>query len=524
MANQLKILETDAILSQSLLWPLQTAIYSQLGAEAWTKKGVPSYMTSNPLTAYKYAQLVVAFLRDTLSSTAKIPLNLQEPLYFFDLGAGTGRFAYVFLKQLMKLLQALPQFAGLRLCYILTDIVDSNLQFCRNHSYLKPYFDGGILDIAYYRHDQTQPLHLQVSDKVLSPADIVNPAIIIANYFFDTVPKDLFCYRAGVLHEGTVTVKAEVPEDRSPSLTDPDLLAKIRYSFDYRPKPSGQSYYQHNSTLQQVLEEYSNRFDGFPFTLPLGAISTLEYFQKLSNGRLFVIAGDQGYATLEQIKQAKEPYLSLHGSFSIPVNYHAVCRYFDHSQGAAWLSSGSDPMFQVFCGAFGATAAELPETALAYQESIESFEPKDYWRLVTLLPQESALPSLETLLLILKIGRWDPTNCHAFFGMIREQLPDASPKVKELLRQTIHAVWEHFYPIQPLEGEFVLNLGVLLFEMHYYAEALAFFQHSLVLTGDQSITYRNMAACYKLLFNAEAAHRCQEKAAALEMKSSGSQS
>lgn len=511
MTTQLQVLESDVPLSQSLLWPLQTAIFNKLGTEAWTKKGVPSYMTSNPLTTRKYAHLVLGFLRDCLSEGSRTPIDKSEPIYLFDLGTGTGRFAYIFLKQLLELMSAVPMFEGIRICCVLTDIVPANLEFCRQHAYLQSYFEQGMLDIALYHHAQKEPLHLQVAEKTLKAQEICNPLIVIANYFFDMVPKDLFCYRHGALHEGTIAIQVEAPAHEVVALDDPNLINRVRYSFNYRPVAEERTYYDEDPALQHVLEEYASKFDNTPFTLATGAYSVLRYFHALSHGRFLLIAGDQGYTTLEQLKHAGEPQLALHSSFSIPVNYHAVDRYFDHLQGQGWLTSDSDPLFQVFCGVMGGNAHDFPETALAYHEHIDTFAPKDYWKLTTLIPEEAPLPSLETLLLLLRLGNWDPMNFHAFFNMIREQLPEASLKLREKLRYAIHASWEYFYPIQALEGEFVLNLGVLLFEIQRYTEALAFFQRSLALTGGNATAYRNMAACYLALFNAEAANRCFEK-------------
>lgn len=508
----MKILEEGIPLLESSLWRLQTNVFSKLGVEAWTKKGVPSYMTSNPFTARKYAHLVLGYLRDGLSENSKNPIDVNEPIYIFDLGAGTGRFSYVFLKQLQILTRELPFLQKVTLRYIMTDIVDSNIEFCKNHPYLKHLIENKVIDFAYYHHSQTEPLHLQLSGVTLNKAELKNPIILIGNYFFDTIPQDLFRFHQGKWEKGTVTIKG--PEEGN-VFDDPYSLEKLKIEFNYAPIDEKEDKECEFSDLKPLIEDYSTNLDGIPFTVPVGAFKAIHYFEELSKGRLMLIAGDQGYATIEQLKNSNEPRLAIHGSFSMAVNYHAIRYYFDHKKGKGYLSNLSDPLFQVFVGVLGGNQTDYPELSLAFHDNIEAFEPKDYWNLASLVQSEWINPSLDASLVVLKLGYWDPMNFYTFYSNIRDQLSTATLKQKNELRDAIHAIWENFYPIHPLEGEFIMNLGVLFFEMQRFAEALGFLQRSLQITGDNATTYTNMAACYLSLFNPEAAHKCFEKAKVL---------
>lgn len=513
----MKILEQGVTLSKSNLWHLQENIYKKLGLEAWTKKGVPSYMTSNPYTARQYARLVLAFIRDGLSTNSKHPIDPNEPIYIFDLGAGTGRFAYVFLKQLFSLMKGIHAFEQLTIRYVLTDIVPGNLEFCRTHNYLQPFFQKGILDVAYYHFDKNDPIELQLAGISLSKEKVINPIILIANYYFDTIKQDLFRYKDGVWEEGVVTIKVpDSPSGQSDPFEDPSILSKLHVEFDYR-KATGENRvnYINFPALHALIEEYSTQMDGIPFTIPLGAFKAIHYFENLSKSRLLLIAGDQGYSSIPQLKESGEPRLAIHGAFSMGVNYHSIGRYFNNIHGHGYLLNHSDPLFQVFCGVATGKAEEYPELSAAYEDNFGAFDPKDYWNLANLMQTEWPNPSLDALLLTLKLGFWDPMNFYAFYGMVRSQLPSATEDQKELLKDGIHNVWENFYPIHPIEGEFIMNLGVLFFDMQRFAEALGFFQRSLSITGDNPTTYTNMAACYLSLFNPEAAHRCFEKAKVL---------
>lgn len=508
----MKTLEQSVPLIQSNIWNLQTNIYSKLGLQAWTHRGVPSYMTNNPFTAKQYAQMVISYIRDGLTPQAKHPINPGEPIYIFDLGAGTGRFAFVFLKQLEKLTKGIPLFDSLTIRYVLTDIVPGNLEFCEHHNYLKPFIDKGIIDFALYKFDQIEPIHLKLANVSLTSANVKNPVVIIANYFFDTIPQDLLRYSGGNWEEGQITIKG--PEaSQGNAFEDPQVLEKLHFEFVYKPvSEEKRAKYEKVPEIISVIDEYSNKLDGIPFTIPVGALKTIKFFDELSQNRLLVISGDQGYNSIEQLKASGEPRFAIHGAFSMAVNYHALGKLFEKKQGKGFLNALSDPVFQVFVGVLGGTEHDYPELAVSHREYLEAFEPKDYWNIATNVQSEWPNPSLDTLLLILKLGSWDPMNLYTFYEMIREQVPTATLKQKEELRTAIHGVWENFYPIHALEGEFIMNLGVLFFEMQYFAEALGFLQRSLMITGDNAATYTNMAACYLSLFNPEAAHKCFEKA------------
>jgi SAM-dependent MidA family methyltransferase len=94
----LYLLEQRQSFSQSLLWEIQRHYFAARGADAWRSGEVPHYVTSNPVIADAYAEIVFAFRRDR---QALFPGD--EPLYLCELGSGSGRFAFHFLKRLLRL-------------------------------------------------------------------------------------------------------------------------------------------------------------------------------------------------------------------------------------------------------------------------------------------------------------------------------------------------------------------------------------------------------------------------------------
>src|SRR5258708_18748779 len=98
-----RALERDVPLSQSVIWRLQREFYIQRGLKAWTEDMVPQYITNNPFITEIYAGIVADFLSDC-ASHGDSP-SPENPARILELGAGPGRFSYLFLRHLTALLR-----------------------------------------------------------------------------------------------------------------------------------------------------------------------------------------------------------------------------------------------------------------------------------------------------------------------------------------------------------------------------------------------------------------------------------
>jgi|688.fasta_scaffold05464_8 tetratricopeptide (TPR) repeat protein len=493
-----RTLECKQRLSHSLLWDLQTAAYCQFGMQAWIEKGVPFYPTSNPYIARQYAQVVIGYLRDCLRADSPTSLDLSQPIYILDLGAGSGRFGYLFLNALRELLPVLHREIDIR--YVMTDIVAANIEFWRSHPYLQPYFREKILDFAFYHHaEQEAPIKLLLSGEELSSQTLKNPLILIGNYFFDTIPQDLFLTKEGKMYEGRITLAVEEnPQTEHLLPKDPTIINYLKTYFDYVPIDNIDQYYA-DAELNHILKSYSTVFNDIPILFPEGAFKSIQYFTRLSRGRLLLLAGDQGHATEKQLAAFKTPYISKHGSFSIPVNYHAIAKYFKSQGGASLLTTHSHPAFVVSASILGGMPKDYCETQFAFKNYVDYFEPIEYFLLLEYTEKEWFQPDLEAILLLIKLGNWDPINAHIFFDRIMRDLPNASMQIKDRLAETIDCIWEKFFPISVQEADFIMNLGVIFFTMERYDRALTYFKRALNLKNHDQSILKNIAICEKKL-------------------------
>lgn len=506
------ILEQNKRLSHSILWELQMAAYCQFGPQAWAGKGVPFYPTSNPYIARQYAQVVAGYLRDCLHPDSPTPVDPTKTTYILDLGAGSGRFGYLFLKNLMEIMGSL-RLDRVKFCYVMTDIASSNIEFWRSHPYLQRYIDNEMLDFAFYHHAEQSPsLPLILSGEVLTADTLVNPLILIGNYFFDTIPQDLFMAKEGKILEGRVTLSVEESEQtKKLSPKDPAIINFLKTHFDYVPIEDVDHYYPDSPELNAILKSYAQLFDKIPILFPEGAFKAIKYFTNLSKGRFLLLAGDQGRCTEKQLEDLKNPYIAKHGSFSIPVNYHAIAKYFRSQGGISLLTTHPQPIFVVTASIMGGSFEDYTETNFAFRTHVDFFEPNEYFLLLDYTEKEWATPNLDTILLLIKLGNWDPINCHIFFERILQALPKADEQMKIKLGEMIHRVWENFFPVTKAEAGFIMNLGVLFFAMKRYQEALLYFERAAKIKGDDPVIFQNMAVCYDNLGDGEAASKYKQK-------------
>src|SRR5438270_8028133 len=192
-----RVLEKDVPLSQSVIWGLQRDFYAQRGLKAWNEDLVPSYITNNPFIGEIFAGIVAAFMQDCMSSAQRgyHPLSPENPLRILELGAGTGKFSYLFLRKLAPLLQR--QNVPLQLVrYRMTDTSESLIAEWRANAYLQEFVSSGVLEFAIFQAGQeykSQPR---------------GPLVVIVNYVFDSLPQDAFAIQSGEVHGFLVTTSA----------------------------------------------------------------------------------------------------------------------------------------------------------------------------------------------------------------------------------------------------------------------------------------------------------------------------
>jgi tetratricopeptide (TPR) repeat protein len=459
--------EALSALSQSPVWRLQRAWYEERATEAFAE--VPHQVVDNPFVAAAYARVVLGYLRDV----ARGELDLGEPLYVVELGAGAGRFAHGFMRELEALLDALPLELP-PVVYVMTDFAETTLaDWAANPRLAHAQIDFASFDVAA---DAT--LALRRRGVVLDR--LANPLVVIANYLFDSVPADAFAIVGERLEECLLSVKG-------------DDIADMELAFERGP---AQLPHYGDAELDDLLEHYMETLeDGTVVTIPRAAIDCLRRLEALAGGRMMLLTADKAYTTEDGLSGRPEPELSRHGSFSLMVNLHAF-GWWARRRGGEMLDGG-DRHTTIAVAALLLGGAH-PETRQAYEDAIEHFGPDDLMTLTEGL--ERAAPQLNAaeLVAVLRVTGWDSFTLLGVSDALIEAIAAADVPTREDLRDALYEIYERHYPV-PGEGDLPFALGLLLYELEDYAEALACFEASLEQFGPDAATEHNIALCREQL-------------------------
>jgi hypothetical protein len=486
------ILETDVPLSQSLIWRLQREFYVQRGLKAWTEDLVPSYITNNPFIAEIYAEIVAGFVSDcmNLSQQDSRPLSPENPLRILELGAGTGKFSYLFLRKLTTLLQARkipPQIVR----YSMADCSESLLAEWRANCYLAEFVKSGILEFQLHRAEEDN-LSRAGAGLLDSTRQATGPLVVIANYVFDSLPQDAYIIANGQISEAVVTTHLRAAA--SSGLEAP-RFSDLQLSFTNVPVPPER--YPEKS-WNEILEHYRGRLPAATVLFPSAALGVLQQLSQSSDGRMLVLAADKGFVREDDLALLQgPPHLEFHASsncFSQTVNFDAITRYF-YGLGGDWLLPRKHYSSLNICAFIARRPGdEFPGTRKSYERALAGFGPDDLFALMSWLNAHLEEVSVVQALALLRLTRWDTTALLRLFPVIARQLRTVAGERHDL-HQGVLNTWANHFPVSPADNLLAFNCGVILLELRFFAEALPLFKASEQALGRTATTSYNLGLC-----------------------------
>lgn len=485
---ELRILETDVPLSQSVIWRLQRDFYAQRGLKAWTEDMVPSYITNNPFIAEIYAQIVAGFLADCMESARgeSRPLSPENPLRIVELGAGTGKFSYLFLRKITALLHAI-NIAPQMLRYSMADCSESLIADWRANRYLAEFVKQGMLEFQLHRTEGETVSWFNDGDGPGSAERSPGPLVVIANYVFDSLPQDAFIIAGGQISEALVTTTGE----HRPA----QPFSGLQLSFKNVPLPPDR---YADKSWNHILEHYRSGVPAATVLFPSAALSLLQQFSNSSDGRMLVLAADKGFVHEEDLALSQgQPALEFHASnhcFSQVVNFDAISKYFAALGGESLLPQKHFSSLSICAFIQRGTTDEFPATEKAYEQALAGFGPDDLFALMSWLNAHMEETSVLQALALLRLTRWDTTALLRLFPVIARQLRTVSAERNDL-RQAVLSTWVNHYPVSPTENVLAFNCGVILLELRFFAEALTMFKASQEVLGPSAATSYNLGLC-----------------------------
>ncbi len=476
-------IEASQLFSESSIWKLNRDYYQKEGIDAWRNEEVPHQMTCNSMVGKTYAELIFGLLRDIAHKN-----NTTEIVYILELGAGTGRLAYHILKHLEKITSKLniilPPY-----CYIVSDIVEDSLSFYETHPQFKDFLEKGLMDVCHFDAIGSEELNLRYHKRKINSQSLQQPLVVISNYFFDSIPTDLFHIQNQTISTCSVSLHSkENPKD----MQEKDLIENLQLKFE--KKQLEKPFYQ-EAIYNDLLEEYQEIIINSHLFFPKKSFQCLTNLQALSQQGIMVISMDKGFHEIQDLQKKGEPELIAHGSFSIWVNYHAFIQFCQKLGGTSFFPEYSTFHLQVGCLMFFADSETYKETKASYQNHINIFGPDDFNSIKKFTYKNISKIHLKELLAFIRLSQYDSTLFKNILPRLKQLIKYITVNERKRLEETMQEVWDMYFSINE-SFDLAYELGGICYDLGFYQKALQYFDHSVNLFGQKPDVYYNQALCY----------------------------
>ena len=483
-----KNLETDNKFSESILWTKLRDYYLGMGADAWKSGAVPCFITSNAFIGFVYAKQIFAYMMDHIKLNPNH--NAKEPFYIVETGAGHGKLSFYIVKALNEIL-AKNKTDNNIFKYVMTDIAKRNADYWLEHHAFQKYFSNETLDCAVFDADNEDSIALLKSGAVLSPNSLTKPICMVGNYIIDTLPHDAFDVIDNKAHASLITTDLEHPENKE--ITDANILNYMKHEFHSKPI-EGEFY--NDKILNEIISEYASEFEEASFLIPIGGIKCIKALKALSSGDFILISADKGVADTKTFEGIEEPFIEASDYAALMVNFDSIKRYFNKQGGFFLQMPEKSSSFQVVTASSG-SLKNYHNLELTYNEYVEGFGPNDFFNLEDNLFKSNKSPSLELIMSLLRISRYDP---HVFYKLrdhlIDQLLEDEADQdfIDDVIAE-LPKVWENFFHLE--EEDLPFEMARLLYSQDKSKEAIKYYEKSLEYFGRESAVIFNLGLCYQ---------------------------
>lgn len=499
MSSHLYSIEKKTPFSKSLVWQINKDFYQQNGIAAWSEDIVPHQITNSSLAANTYAELIYAFLKDLESND-----KTDSIVYILELGSGHGRLCFNILSHLDQLI-ADGDTCSTQYCYVLSDIVEDNLEFYSSHPKLQDYYKRGILDISYFDATESQDLILRKSNTTITQGKLEQPILAIANYFLDSIPNELFYFKNKDVYDCSVSIdSSNDPMGKSAE----ELIHHMELTF--HNSPSTLPHYD-NEILNTILTAYGEQYNDSYILFPKIAMECLSTISSFSKMGLVLLTMDKGYKEIQELVARKKPDFVKHGSFSLWVNFHAISQYCILNGGLSMFDSNTNLSIDLGCLNFIKNSEEFHIFNETYRKHSSQMNLDDINSLKKLVYKNLSTANLSELLGLIRLNAYDSSIFISLLPSIKVLSKDISIKQRTRLRQTIIEVWKKYYAVKK-DYDLSYELGGLLYDLGYYSEALDYFTYSSDIFGYTVDVDYNQILCYYQLRQDESFYKALKAA------------
>ena len=440
-------------------------------------------MTSNSLVGKTYAEMILGLLRDL-----SFRQQTTDTVYILEFGAGHGRLSFHILQHLEQLIAdlniPLPPY-----CYIISDIADESFPFFLSHPQLQAFFKQGKVDVCYFDATESETLELLYSKLTIAKQDLVQPLVLVGNYFFDSLPTDLFYVKDKKLS----SCLASLHSDADPNgLVEDELIEHMELKF-FKERIEGAFY--NEPIYNEILEVYRTQLKDSYVFFPITGIRCLRALEALSNEGIMLLSMDKGFYDLKTLDKKNAPELILHGSFSIWVNYHALDQYCKSCHGKSLVPASESFYSPVLCLLFVKNADLYKETVASYNKYINHFGPDHFNGIKRHVYKHFSSMIMKELLALIHLSCFDSMFTIKLLPQIKQMATRISVVERTRLMYTLDEVWRMYFSIgEPFDLAY--EIGGILYDLGYYRKALLYFAHSNIEFGDTADAIYNQALCH----------------------------
>ena len=244
--------------------------------------------------------------------------------------------------------------------------------------------------------------------------------------------------------------------------------------------------------LDALLDHYAANLDDTVFTVPTTALGALRRLRELAGDRLLVLAADKALSTEEALAYREAPEPARHsGAFSLMVNFHALGHYARRHGGE--LLHGGDRHEAIDVGAlvFGPGARDARGVR---GRDRRASAPGDLATLTEGVERAAEHLGVAEIVALLRLSGWDASTLHGVLGPLRDQAAEADPATQEDLRFALFETYDRHFAV-PGDADLPFAIGLVLYELQDYEDAIEFFEASLEQHGHDPATERNIEQC-----------------------------
>ncbi|CAN5275195.1 hypothetical protein BH10CYA1_BH10CYA1_58910 [soil metagenome] len=462
--SNVAIIEPDTRISKSVLWEIQSRFYKKHGIEFWRQRA--SFTSANTVVVSACVDLMISYLKDQGKH-----LDPKQPIYFVELGTGSGCFAYRFLKEFFSRLSSAPEISHLNVRYVMTDFIPEIVSIWQSNPFLKPFIDSESLDFAVFDPVCDQVIATSCFGWSVNSQVLINAPIFIANALFDTIGVDGF--RFSKLGTSEILISTEANSNDPMSSLVSNTLAIHQSDGAVVQTP-----YYDNQHFDTVLNDYSSVLQNGVLSIPIKALEILENLRNLTQSRMALLCCSRGFTDLHYAELSEQ--LQYH-DLSFPLNFDALRKFFAITGGELFLPKNQSDVFVSRCIAFG---YYLPESQKADSEHVQEQYPISADKLVHVaetiqkkmsqsVNDSGGKSTIDAIIDIVTTGQYDPPlflKCLAqSMDSIESELPHASQSDLARLIDLLYKVDSNIYTFdreipESLGGDDVLGLLIRVWQ------------------------------------------------------------